>query len=259
MTTNIEITDHIFAKYAPISYPTPDGAFCKWGNGQRIDLALTPLAKSLFNHLRNSGQQDVRGDSGHAEVVTYFSLALANLMGLTPEETEANVLAAILHDAGWGVVNDIENVWNALVTRRNDNNSLDAQEAAQEMAQLRFAHEKAATELAYKHLHNHPLVSDIAKTVADHDTRAYPPIPYMRAFLDGDWLWRVSVPCRLSRSSGEYDRTDLEAVYRQLQKEFKEGDFLMPWAYSIARIEAANTVRTMHTLFRLIVESSGCR
>jgi hypothetical protein len=250
MKSSRELTEeYVFSHYSPVRYPVTNGTLPPWGCGDHIATNLTPLARKVFQHLRDIGKQDLRGDPGHAEVVAHFTATLANLMGLDPLKTEANVLAAIVHDAGWGVVEDIEGIWNSLATRRHSDDAADAERAANEMARLRFAHEQAAAQLTHEHLKEHPLVKDIATTVLDHDTRAHPPLPHMRPFYDGDWLWRVSVPCRLSRSSGNYDRADPEAVYRQLQREFKREDFMLPWAYTVARIEAANTVRTMHALF----------
>jgi hypothetical protein len=242
--------EEIYRTYKPLEYPYTRAEYTQWGDGAHVRGHISPEALQIFEDLRIKGCQDLRGDPGHAEVVTFFAEKIARMMCLGPEYQEANVRAAIVHDAGWGVEPNINERWSALVTMKNHGSPEESRAAQAEMDRLRFGHEKRAAEIAREHCGNHPLCSVIAQTVLDHDTRSKPPIPEMRPFLDGDWLWRVTVMSRMAQSSGAYDRYNPDVVYKVLQGEFTPDSFTIPWVYHIARLEAANTILAMNSYFQ---------
>ena len=229
----------IFALYTPIDYARAG----RWGTGDPIVERLSRQERAFYDTLRT--RQDQRGDFGHTDTVTHFTHALAALMKLSAEETEAVGLAAIAHDAGWIAIPEIDKRWNLLATRYHGSDKEDAERAKQEMLALRKAHEEEAARLVREHLPHHPMKREIEEAVLDHDTRSKVPHPIFRAFLDADWLWRSTVTSRFSASSGNYDRNNPEIVFQALQKEFTKHDFYLPWAYFIHRLEVANTMLVM--------------
>ncbi|MCX6707887.1 MAG: hypothetical protein NT001_07195 [Candidatus Woesearchaeota archaeon] len=78
--------------YTPIDYTiwNPDGS------GSNIKTSLASKEWDIW--MRALEYQDKRGDSGHAECVTYFAL---KLLDYVTAERAIVIPAAILHDTGW--------------------------------------------------------------------------------------------------------------------------------------------------------------
>ncbi len=236
--------EEIFERYSPLAYSNQN----TWGDGSAVLSTLTTTERRVYDAL--SAQQDKRGDTGHADTVIYFTQKLSDIAGLSPSEKEGATLAAIIHDAGWASISDIQVKWKELVTRLHGKDASDAGRAKEEMGALRKVHEGEASKIAIRLLAGHRHQFTVAGAVADHDTRDRLPTPLFRPFYDADWLWRSTVMSRLSDSSGEYDRGDSATVYSRLQGEFAPEDFLYPWAYYVFRLELANTMLTLNERLR---------
>ena len=235
--------EEILRRHKPIDY----AQMSEWGDGRYVLRELTLLGQRVYEVLRSL--QDKRDDKGHADIVTHFTLRLAGIMGLSPDEKEAVALAAIAHDSGWGSVPEINVIWNQLATQYKFGNPGERRHAEEEMYRLREGHERKAAEQLGSLIPEHPYLEQILRVVGNHDRRIEVPPPIFRAFLDGDWLWRVTLPSQLALSSGNYDRGDPETVLKALEEEFTPQDFLLPWAYHIARMELAATMLAMAPRF----------
>lgn len=100
-------------------------------------------------------------------------------------------------------------------------------------------------ERARQFLPDYPLLDDLCFAVGDHDTRLHLHHPRFRAFLDADWLWRVSLGVFYSESSGELDLSNPSLIYERVRSAIRPQDLTLPWAYNIARLEGANTMLHM--------------
>jgi hypothetical protein len=235
--------EQILAIHNPIDYSKMNS----WGNGAHVLPLLSPLARNVYEQL--STFQDQRDDFGHVDTVIYFTVTLAKLMKLTPLEEEAAVLAAIGHDSGWDVLPNVNVIWKELATKRHSESPNDRQFANDEMHRLRSCHQERGAERIGPLVADHPFAEQIVAVVLDHDTRRQPAPLIFHAFLDGDWMWRITRTSRIAGTSGAYDRRDPNAVMKRLEAEIKPADFLLTWAYYIARLELAATMCAMKREF----------
>ncbi len=231
--------EEIRAIHKPIDYVK----MSQWGGGSLVLDRISPLCQRMYQ--QTLALQDKRDDPGHIDTVIHFTLLLAEYLRLPEVEKEAGVLAAIFHDVGWASVENINTRWNELVTRYWSEDLEAKAKAKAEMDQLRLLHQDVSADAARKLIGAHPYLEEICAVVNDHDTRQERHPDFFRAFLDGDWMWRVTRTSRYAQSSGQYDRTDYAVVRSKLEKEIKPNDFTLPWAYEIARIELENTISHM--------------
>jgi hypothetical protein len=236
--------EDIFRLHQPLDYKR----YPNWGDGSPVLSRLSPLAQKIYRDVFRF--QDKREDYGHADSVIHFTLCIAKLLGLTPEETEAAALMAIVHDTGWGSIPDVNIIWNKLVTIGQTGTPEERSRAKEEKLRLQILHQQIAKERILRLIPDHPYIHIIAPGVDDHDTRFEPAASVLvKAFWDGDWMWRPTRQSRFARSSGTYDRHNPQVVYERLKAEFSPKDFAIPWVYHIARLELAATMLALAPQF----------
>ena len=227
-------------------HPLPYSKLRSFAKGPLELIRLNAAEREIFDAL--IAQQDQRGDPGHVSTVVYFTQQLGRLMGLNSLEQEAVNIAAIVHDAGWVLIPQINEIWSTLATDAHSDDLVRVRIAKEKMAELRNIHEQEAVRLVRELIPSHPMMEQVAVAVGDHDTRKNKPPEIFKAFYDADWMWRSTVFSRLAKSSGVYDSQSAEAVFARLKVEGTQSDFLIPWAYVIFRIEVANTILALQKL-----------
>lgn len=194
--------------------------------------------------------QDHRQDAGHANTVIHFTLELARLYQLDAAKTEAVAIAAICHDIGWSKMENIDQVFNDLISRQQkakrdgSDSGLIATLRSEEL-ELRIRHQDEAVKIASVLLENHPARDEICEVIGDHDTRQHPVAPHFKAFLDGDWLWRVTATSVSAGSAGSLAKTDCSSVADFIAHPATTLPFLLPTSQTIARLEAAHAMRVL--------------
>lgn len=231
--------EEIHQIHTPIDYR----CMSEWGRGTHVLERMSPLCRKMYEQTLHL--QDKRDDPGHIDTVLHFTLKLAEYLKLPELEKEAAVLAAIFHDVGWASVPNINTIWNELATKFWSADPSAKAEAKGEMNRLRLFHQDVSAKSARDLIGSHPYLDQICAVVNDHDTRRLAHPDFFRAFFDGDWMWRVTRTSRLAQSSGQYDRSDYNAVRASLEREIKPSDFTLPWAYEIAQMELKNTLHHM--------------
>jgi hypothetical protein len=206
---------------------------------------LSELPLKLYNEFLPL--QDQRLDKGHVNTVVHFTLEVAKLLKLNPQQTDSAVIAAICHDIGWSTIENISEIFSNNMTRQQrgrlpGGDTHDADLASQEEKLLRVLHQDRAVELAGPWLQNHPDRAEILKTIGDHDTRKGQFSHVFSSFLDADWLWRVTLPVIDSGSAGKWERNNPQFACDLISTTPLNSVFLNPISQSIARLEAANTV-----------------
>lgn len=159
----------------------------KWdfsGKGVNILPFLTPKEQVIWNAAFPF--QDKRDDHGQGEVVTYFALELLRTI---PAQREVVIPAAILHDTGFGRID------NPAKTHR------DAVESGiLGTPAYRQVHQDKGVEVAKEILLSvgYPVEcrQPICDIIADHDTRLKEPTLEGKVMMDADVLWRFTIPHR---------------------------------------------------------------
>ena len=221
--------------YIPINYET-------WnfdGQGKNILDKLSPIEKKIWN--KALPFQDTRkGETGHAEFVTYLALKLLDFH--LNASREIVVPAAILHDIGWSQLTELER-------RLFYEESIDPTTGQQVWKRyepiLRVRHQEQGTKLSEKILtevgYSPKNTKEVLDIISKHDTR--------EGFLnnnegivrDADKLWRYTLPC--FRIATEIRKQGVDDVLKQLSGWInQEGFFYSCVSKEIARIEINNTL-----------------
>lgn len=181
----------------------PKGNDIVWGMGEQIAPFLNEQERKIWNACKPL--QDKRDDIGHAEIVTYLTYQIAKASGLSRQDTEVAVIAAILHDVGWSKIDNISQVFQQIQTDRVSVNESIMRSVKERDRELRILHQKYSVEIASELLSDYPgtfEVSDsittrkahILSIIGDHDTRidSSLPGPIGACMWDADMLWRVT-------------------------------------------------------------------
>lgn len=212
---------------------------------------LCPENRRLWGDLQEL--QDQRGDVGHARIVTAFTDCLARIAAYPALGHEAAVAAAILHDAGYALVDvrsygiegcgTVNQLFREILRLRGALIHLPTEDERAEGKRLdrliRSQHQAFAVELARKHLAAGPLQEEVVAIVTDHDTRDHQPSRFAPAMWDADILSRLTPA---AYESYRQERTG-ELLYQSMLHESHHSRYLLPDSPRIARIELANTIR----------------
>jgi len=211
-------------KHDPIDYN-------KWnpdGSGSNIIKLLTPEEIGIWDTALK--YQDKGDDPGHAECVTYFAL---RFLDYTKAERAIVIPAAMLHDAGWGLMTkeELDSFRGSLVNPDIER-------------RLRLKHEEQGSIFAERLLHEirYPqrYIKPICEIVDGHDTR--------KGFLsaedgfvrDADKLWRYTLMHLKIYGGVPGAPTSKEDLARLIKK---PGFFYSEAVREIARIELEHTFK----------------
>ncbi|MBN2052407.1 HD domain-containing protein [Candidatus Woesearchaeota archaeon] len=218
-------------EHQPIDYSRWDFT----GQGKNLTELLTPQEMVIW--AKAMPNQDQRDDTGHGEIVTYFTLKLSSLF---PEANRAiTVPAAILHDTGYSPMLPEEKK-----LFYSDKKIFKVYEPA-----LRARHQQLGVEFARKTLedvsYEPALIDKICEIISEHDTR--------KGFLDlndgivrdADKLWRFTLP-EVIKEIKYRDGFAIDDHWARRREwlSAKEGDFFYsPVSREIARIEFDNMLQ----------------
>ncbi len=227
--------------YSPIKYKIQK----TWGAGDNILSRLSQSQAHTWNHALP--HQDKRSDPGQGELVTYFALALTELLELSPSDADVVIQAAILHDVGYDFIAGINETFLRFEKAYWTGEFSKSKELQEENRIIRIEHQNNSVEFAKKILSDHPRLEEICKIIGDHDTRLEAPTALGQLMWDADILWRTTFPC-LEVSLRRIGTIELEEIIktREAQIKLSHKQLHLKISQSIGRIELANTV--MHLL-----------
>lgn len=240
-----DIRELLASGYQPLDYASGP-AECL--TDQSIATRLSGLARDLYHQLMPL--QDRRDDIGHVNSVIHFTLEVSRLLEFDSQKTEAAVIAAIGHDIGWSSIANVSQIFSDTITRQQQGrlpggDKQDAARAREEELILRDRHQDEAVKILAPLISEHPDAQGILATIGDHDTRRGKFDSHFTAFLDGDWLWRVTQTVVDSGSAGVWDRRDAALCCNIIATTPEKSVFLNPVSTTIARLEAANTILSL--------------
>ena len=222
--------------YTPINYRKWDFS----GRGRNIKKILFPICMNNiwdaipfhedikdYPDRETMPAQDARGDSGHGEVVTYFSSVLCSILGGNPNII---VPAAMFHDTGYTAGAE---EFRAAVSAGTDKI-------------LRLEHQIRGAHYARKGLIGRGLVpahiSEIQDIIMDHDTRFLSTTGNGKIMQDADILWRFTLPQTIHY--WEFIKQEYRTILKCMEdKEIATPNrFHFPQAEQIAKLEMVNTL-----------------
>jgi len=228
--------------YSPFNYSEST----KLGEGFKIWRGLDDFSRLVWCKVFE--RQDLRGDKGHAEIVTYFAQQLALLAGLSESDTKVLSLAAILHDTGYscipGVQEQFDKVEREYLTSALKDNAL----MSQQELKLRILHQEHSVRIAAEVLEGYERKDEVLAIIADHDTRREVPSFLASLLWDADILWRVTLPAlNAFQQKHALDRFQL-IEHADAQLAVSHGKLQHHASLQIGRIEFARSLATLGRL-----------
>lgn len=231
-----ETNEFLVESYQPIDYTNWDFS----GRGENVRPFLNEKEWEIWQAALPV--QDKRDDTGQGEIVTYFTLEL--LKYIPSAQREIAVPTAILHDTGWGEIENPAKMHREAIKNNTVNTPA-----------YRKIHQDAGVKVAKRILSDvgYPpqYIEPICVIIGDHDTRLYlksaaqtpeaqiMSSPSAQIFMDADMLWRFTVPHKmayLQNKSAQEMRTLMEEMLNNPKT------FFTPAAFEVARREMENTL-----------------
>jgi len=242
----LTVREQVVAKYSPIDYKPQN----IWGNGDLLESPIVPpVVRELYKETKKRDLQDKRDDPGHGEVVTYLACSLAELLGLDDRQKEQAALAAVLHDCGYSLIDNVQSRFAAITRGSFSSAANERAAAAKEDAKIRVEHQEKAGELVDQLIPNHPDKEIIRAIILDHDTRTHLPQNMAESVMrDADMLARVTWVAAASMIARDPQFKDIErslnVMAEQLIKTSKTG-FYNVESLVVGRIELANAAKRL--------------